>query len=145
VAALREAYEQAWRERAGRPGAPPKLVTPRLLLIHSLPHAVIRQLSPHAATAAPPSVSVDVGSTWKMAGLLVFTSSPAWYSSDHLCIEGAHARSEPANGAACHACLLAAETSCEEFNTFLDRALLVGTPAQPELGFFEDYLCELRS
>ncbi len=111
---------------------------------------------------------------WEMAGLLIFTSSPdadgtlgglarqgesanivrvfedalasmMWCSSDPLCIEGAHARSEPANGAACHACLLAAETSCEEFNTFLDRALLVGTPAQPELGFFEDYLRELRS
>jgi len=58
-----------------------------------------------------------------------------WCSSDPLCIEGVHAISEPANGSACHACILAAETSCEEFNAFLDRALLVGTPSQPELGY----------
>jgi len=68
-----------------------------------------------------------------------------WCSSDPLCIEGVHAMSEPANGSACHACLLASETSCEEFNAFLDRALLVGTPTQPELGYFQDYLHELRS
>jgi hypothetical protein len=40
--------------------------------------------------------------------------------------------------------MLAAETSCEEFNVFLDRALLVGTPTQPELGYFQDYLRECR-
>jgi hypothetical protein len=30
-------------------------------------------------------------------------------------------------GAACHGCLLIAETSCEQFNDFLDRALVVPT------------------
>jgi hypothetical protein len=44
VAVLRKAYEQAWRDR-GRPGEAPTLVTPRLLLIHSLAHALIRQVS----------------------------------------------------------------------------------------------------
>jgi hypothetical protein len=107
-----------------------------------------------------------------MAGLLLFTSSPdadgtlgglcrqgeshnlvvvleeslasmAWCSSDPLCIEGVHSLTTPANGAACHACLLASETSCEEFNSFLDRAMLVGTTAEPEIGFFSDYLAEL--
>ena len=33
----------------------------------------------------------------------------------------------------------------EEFNAFLDRALLVGTPSEPELGYFHEYLHELRS
>jgi hypothetical protein len=176
VAVLRKAYEQAWQDR-GRPGAPPKLVTARLLLIHSLAHALIRQLSlscGYSSASLRERLYVDVSPTWEMAGLLIFTSSPdadgtlgglarqgesanivrvfedalssmTWCSSDPLCIEGVHGRSEPANGAACHACLLAAETSCEEFNSFLDRALLVGTPAQPELGFFQDYLRELRS
>jgi len=60
----------------------------------------------------------------------------AWCSSDPLCIEGLSASSEPSNLAACHSCVLASETSCEEFNQFLDRALLVGTPDEPELGFF---------
>lgn len=173
---LRKAYEQAWRDR-GRPGAPPKLVTPRLLLVHSLAHALLRQLSlncGYSSASLRERLYVDVGPTWDMAAFLVFTSSPdadgtlgglarqgesenlvrvfedallalTWCSSDPLCIEGVHSRSEPANGAACHACLLAAETSCEEFNSFLDRGLLVGTPGQPELGFFQDYLCELRS
>ena len=31
------------------------------------------------------------------------------------------------HGAACHGCLLIAETSCEQFNDFLDRALVVPT------------------
>jgi hypothetical protein len=63
-----------------------------------------------------------------------------WCSSDPLCIEGLAALSDGMNGAACHACMLAAETSCEHFNRFLDRALLVGTPAQPEVGFFSELL-----
>jgi len=176
VTALRNAYEQAWHER-GRPGPPPKLVTPRLLLVHSLAHALIRQLSlscGYSSASLRERLYVDIGPNCDMAGLLVFTSSPdadgtlgglarqgetanigrvfedalssmAWCSSDPLCIEGVQSRSEPANGAACHACLLAAETSCEEFNVFLDRALLVGTPKQPGLGYFDDYLRELRS
>ncbi len=51
-----------------------------------------------------------------------------WCSSDPVCITGTMTLSTPRNGAACHACLLAPETSCEHFNTLLDRALLVGTP-----------------
>ncbi|HEY8375942.1 MAG TPA: DUF1998 domain-containing protein [Nannocystis sp.] len=42
-------------------------------------------------------------------------------------------------GAACHGCLFIAECSCERFNGFLDRALVV--PAighDPELAFFRD-------
>ena len=33
------------------------------------------------------------------------------------------------HGAACHGCVLVAETSCEKRNEFLDRALLVETMA----------------
>jgi hypothetical protein len=40
------------------------------------------------------------------------------------------------NLAACHACVLLPETSCERNNTLLDRALLVGTPEEPSIGFF---------
>ena len=40
------------------------------------------------------------------------------------------------NGAACHACLLIAETSCEARNVYLDRALLVETVAQTGAGLF---------
>lgn len=174
VASIRTTYQRAWLDR-GRPGAP-KAITARLLLVHSLSHALIRQLSlscGYGSASLRERLYVDAQG-WEMAGLLVFTSSPdadgtlgglarqgesskivrlfedalasmTWCSSDPLCIEGVHSMSEPANGSACHACLLASETSCEEFNAFLDRALLVGTPMQPELGYFTEYLREQRS
>jgi hypothetical protein len=65
-----------------------------------------------------------------------------WCSSDPVCITGTMTLSTPRNGAACHACLLAPETSCQHFNTLLDRALLVGTEEMPSLGFFRDVLEE---
>jgi hypothetical protein len=40
------------------------------------------------------------------------------------------------HGAACHGCLVIAETSCEARNLFLDRALLVDTVGPSGLGFF---------
>jgi MrfA Zn-binding domain len=40
------------------------------------------------------------------------------------------------HGAACHGCLLVAETSCEARNLFLDRALLVPTMAETDAAFF---------
>ena len=39
-------------------------------------------------------------------------------------------------GAACHGCLLIAETSCEQRNDFLDRALVVPTVAIQDAAFF---------
>ena len=41
------------------------------------------------------------------------------------------------HGAACHGCLLIAETSCEARNLHLDRGLLVNTMAVTGAGFFE--------
>ncbi len=40
------------------------------------------------------------------------------------------------HGAACHGCLLVAETSCEARNLFLDRALLVETVGTANSAFF---------
>ena len=40
------------------------------------------------------------------------------------------------HGAACHGCLLIAETSCEIRNLFLDRSLLVQTMAGEDAAFF---------
>ncbi|SCD73027.1 DUF1998 domain-containing protein [Streptomyces sp. PpalLS-921] len=56
--------------------------------------------------------------------------------SDPLCADHdpvAHGR---LHGAACHACLFAAETSCERGNHFLDRELLVETFSGRPGGFF---------
>jgi hypothetical protein len=59
-----------------------------------------------------------------------------WCSSDPLCIENILSGDESLSLAACHSCVLSPETSCEEFNRFLDRAMLVGMPADPSAGFF---------
>ena len=41
-------------------------------------------------------------------------------------------------GAACHGCLLIAETSCERRNEYLDRALVVATVCDQEAELFAD-------
>ena len=41
------------------------------------------------------------------------------------------------HGAACHGCTLIAETSCEMWNDYLDRALVVPTLDVPDAAFFE--------
>ena len=48
-------------------------------------------------------------------------------AQDPLCGAGELSGHAGLNGAACHACLLLAETSCEASNRFLDRAVLVET------------------
>jgi len=60
----------------------------------------------------------------------------SWCSSDPVCIESSGQGSDNSNLAACHGCCLLPETSCEEGNRLLDRALLIGTPEHPALGFF---------
>jgi hypothetical protein len=108
-------------------------------------------------------------SSGNMAGLLVYTASsdadgtlgglqrqgeatrlvPAvvaavrameWCSSDPLCMEGVLAGAERLSNAVCHACALAPETACEEFNRYLDRALVVGVPEAPDVGYFSPLL-----
>jgi hypothetical protein len=103
-----------------------------------------------------------------MSGLLIFTATPdadgtlgglqrqgdasrivrtiqaaiqsmEWCSSDPLCIEGMLSKPDNFLQAACHACVLAPETSCEEFNRFLDRAMIVGLPRDRKIGFFSGF------
>lgn len=57
-------------------------------------------------------------------------------SSDPVCIESKGQGRDALNLSACYSCTLVAETSCEEFNTLLDRAMLVGTLDNPSIGFF---------
>jgi len=63
-----------------------------------------------------------------------------WCSSDPVCIESNGQGPENSNLAACHSCCLLPETSCEEGNRLLDRGLLIGTPGEPNLGFFSTQL-----
>src|SRR5690606_39154081 len=62
-------------------------------------------------------------------------ASGYWCSSDPLCIESQGQGLGSLNLAACHACALLPETSCEEFNRLLDRGLVVGTPENPSHGY----------
>lgn len=57
-------------------------------------------------------------------------------SSDPLCASHEPHRHRSMNGAACHACVLVPETSCEAFNSWLDRSLLVPTVAIQDVAFF---------
>ncbi|MGH7755990.1 MAG: DrmB family protein, partial [Vulcanimicrobiaceae bacterium] len=58
-------------------------------------------------------------------------------ASDPLCAEHLPSDQEAAlHGAACHACLLIPETSCEIGNRYLDRATLVGTVISSGIGYF---------
>ncbi|MBH4100497.1 DUF1998 domain-containing protein, partial [Pseudomonas aeruginosa] len=105
----------------------------------------------------------------QMAGLLIYTATPdsdgtlgglqrqgktgriegilqraidaiEWCSSDPLCITDMMAAINSYSHSVCHACCLAPETSCEAFNSFLDRALLIGDGTGSGLGYFEDML-----
>lgn len=61
----------------------------------------------------------------------------AFCASDPLCGGGEIGAATQINGAACHACLLLAETSCEFGNRLLDRATLVETLGNRRMGYFE--------
>jgi hypothetical protein len=147
---------------------PIRVITPRFLLIHTLAHVLINQWAldcGYPAASLRERLYVSDG----MAGLLIYTATSdsagslggviaqaapgrldealveginraSWCSSDPLCIESDATGVDALNLAACHACTLLPEVSCEEMNLFLDRALLVGLPTNPQLGFFADML-----
>lgn len=68
-------------------------------------------------------------------------SGARWCSTDPVCMEAGEQGQGPdsCNLAACHGCALLPETSCEEFNRFLDRGLVIGTFTDPTLGYFSTF------
>ncbi|MBS1955203.1 MAG: DUF1998 domain-containing protein [Cyanobacteria bacterium SZAS-4] len=60
-----------------------------------------------------------------------------WCAVDPVCEESRGQGTNNANLAACHSCSLLPETSCEEGNRILDRAMLVGNSHEPDLAFFK--------
>lgn len=152
-------------------GAPERAITPRFLLLHTLAHALIRQLtleSGYSSASLRERLYVG-GGPEGMMGLLIYTATSdsdgtlgglqrqgepdrlqrtivsairalAWCSSDPLCIDGVMSAHDGFSLASCHACVMAPETACEEFNRFLDRALLVGLPDEEAVGFFAPLL-----
>ena len=95
-------------------------------------------------TASPDSEGslgglVDLGMPSRFPDLLRSAlRSAACCSSDPLCADHQPDVHASINGAACHACLLVSETSCESFNRFLDRSVLATTMANNALSFFPD-------
>lgn len=71
---------------------------------------------------------VDLGKPENLGRLLDLALNRAKIcSSDPLCSEHDPEKDRSLHGAACHACCLVAETSCERGNRYLDRSLLVPT------------------
>jgi hypothetical protein len=164
--AMADKLEQWERERGNKtvpfPGA-------RYILLHSLAHALIRQLAldcGYSASAVRERIYSSTEPQRRMAGILLYTASPdsegslgglvdmgspehfltlfrgalrsaAHCSSDPLCADHKPDVHATINAAACHACILASETSCETFNRFLDRNTLVPTMASDTLAFFQ--------
>ena len=68
-------------------------------------------------------------------------SRASWCSADPVCSENLGGQgSRLANLAACHACILLPETSCETVNQGLDRAMIVGTADNRQPGWMSELL-----
>ena len=72
--------------------------------------------------------------------LLNMLESASWCSNDPICIDSKSQGVGALNYAACHACSLLPETSCECGNMLLDRGAVVGTIEEPTLGYFAAFL-----
>jgi hypothetical protein len=165
---IRNNFVDALRNRAGDHDDD-ILPTARQVLLHTLAHLLMRQLSlecGYSSASLRERLYVNSGDAGeKELGLLIYTATTGadgtlgglvrqggpqrfgrtllgalegarWCSSDPLCIESRGQGADALNLAACHACCLVSETSCELRNLLLDRALLIGTPEKPDLAFF---------
>lgn len=166
-------YYDAMKNRLEESNVECENFSPRYVLLHTLAHLLIRQLSVECgysgASIKERIYSTYPGSDHKMAGILLYTSSSdsdgslgglvrnglpdtfemifrnmlqeaSWCSSDPICIESKAQGYDSLNYAACHACTLLPETSCEMRNCLLDRGAIVGSIISRERGFFGDLL-----
>lgn len=144
----------------------------RLVLLHSLAHALMRQIVLDCGYTAA-SVRERLYSRQPeelggpMAGVLLYTAAPdsegtlgglvdlgnpvtlgrhlqqalenmRLCASDPLCAEHRpDVLGRTIQGACCHACQFAPETSCERGNRYLDRSVLVNTFSGKQTAFFE--------
>lgn len=144
--------QHSWFEARDTP--PGRTRDARFVLLHSIAHLTIRQMELEAGYAGS-SLRERIYCDADMAGFLVYTATPdssgtlgglvelarpealgpmfvRAFEAARLCANDPFCASrEPdhenlvLNGAACHACLLLPETSCEAGNHYLDRALVV--------------------
>lgn len=149
----------------------PRPVDARFIMIHTLAHALIKELTftcGYGSSSLRERLYCSIESPkLSMNGFLIYTASgdsegtlgglvaqavprrferlvhdalarASWCSNDPVCMESPDAGTFSSNLAACHSCVLLPETSCEEGNRLLDRALLAGTVDDPDVGFFRD-------
>ena len=60
-------------------------------------------------------------------------------SNDPVCSLSMGQGRDSLNLSACYSCTLVPETSCEEFNVFLDRGMVVGTFEHSDFGFYSHF------
>lgn len=159
---LRETWITAKNADGETPEGFPEKLTARYLLVHTLAHALIARLSLESGYSST-SLRERLYVGPEMAGLLIYTSTPdadgtmgglsrqarserfeglflhalaaqELCSGDPLCSEGLAASGSSGNHAACHSCVFLPETSCESFNSFLDRSLLSAS----EISYFNE-------
>jgi Domain of unknown function (DUF1998) len=158
-----------WRKRRDIPEDKAIFPGLPYIMLHSLSHLLIASVSLECGYAAS-SISERIYAGESGYGILLYTGSSGsegtlgglvevgkqiehhlvtalefgkLCSNDPVC-----AQHQPDNvqeerflhGAACHSCLLIAETSCERRNEFLDRALVVDTVESTGAAFFPDDL-----
>jgi hypothetical protein len=154
-------FDRLAREAGWESVAPP---SPRLVLVHTFAHLLIRQLTLECGYSsaslrerlyvATPQQVIPGGPEGEMAGCLIYTSTTdsdgslgglvrmgdpdrlepvlrealrlaTWCSSDPVCATVPAQGYKGLNRAACHACSLVPETSCEWSNRNLDRVLVI--------------------
>lgn len=149
-------------------------VSPRFVLLHTLSHLLMRQLCfecGYSSSSLTERLYCDPSEN--MAGLLIYTASAdsegalgglvreglpdrlygtfktalfraTWCSNDPICSEMPQQGVKGLNRAACHACTLVAETSCDHANSLLDRSVVLGSFDKPLIGYFRTFAEKIR-
>jgi MrfA Zn-binding domain len=167
IAPLQQRYQKA----AGRSRWEREQVTPRLVMLHTLAHLLIRRMvfeCGYGSASLRERLYISSQKEHPIAGILIYTASgdsegsmgglvrmgelenldrifaaaleeAGWCSADPICRESGIQRGQGIDGlniAACHSCALLPETSCELFNRFLDRSLVVQADQECGSAFF---------
>ena len=151
----------------------PRTVTSKYVLLHTISHLLIKQLSfecGYSIASLKERIYCSESSEGKeMSGILIYTASgdsegtlgglvrqgypdtfPSIFkkaiessvtcSNDPVCSLSLGQGRDSLNLAACYSCTLIPETSCEEFNIFLDRGMVIGTFSNYRLGLFYEQI-----
>ena len=148
-------------------------VSPKFLLLHTIAHLLIKQLSfecGYSIASLKERLYCSEEREGKiMSGILIYTSSgdsegtmgglvrqgypdtfPSVFknaiksaltcSNDPVCSLSEGQGRDSLNLGACYSCTLIPETSCERYNAFLDRGVVVGTFDHIDTGFYSKQL-----